>query len=170
MRVILETNQLILRTWESDDAEDALAIWGDLEVMRYVGKPLADLDGARRTLDSAAAAQERHGVSLWAVVEKASGKIVGACGFHYDDDGPVLELAYHFKPEHWGRGFATEASRACVRYAAETLHATKIVAGVKTGNPASLRVLEKLGFACEQSPTARENGDEQWFSLRLKAE
>jgi ribosomal-protein-alanine N-acetyltransferase len=135
---------VLLRTWESDDASDAFAIWGDAEVMRFVDEPLADLVAARRTLQRAAAAQESHGVSLWAVVEKASGEVIGACGFHFVADGPELELAYHFKRTHWGRGFATEAARVCVGHAAKALAATRITAGVEIGNVASRRVLDLL--------------------------
>jgi [ribosomal protein S5]-alanine N-acetyltransferase len=164
MPVITETERLVLRTWESDDALDAFAIWGDPEVMRYVGAPLADLDSARRTLDRAADAQQRHGVSLWAVVEKASGEVIGACGFHFLADGPELELAYHFKQPFWGRSFATEAASACVFYATETLGATKISAGVGAGNAASRRVLEKVGFHYERLDHS-EGVDEEWFSI-----
>ena len=169
MQIILETERLLLRTWQSDDAADALAIWGDREVMRYVGQPLEHLDAAQRTLERAVAAQNLHGVSLWAVMEKASGEIVGACGFHFEGEGPEFELAYHFKPDHWRRGFATEAAQACVHYAFETLGATKIIAGVKTGNAASFRVLEKLGFKQDRLD-GPPNVDEQLFSLRLNSE
>jgi [ribosomal protein S5]-alanine N-acetyltransferase len=163
MAVITETERLLLRIWEADDVSAAFAIWGDLEVMRYVGEPLADLDAAGRTIDRAAEAQRRHGVCLWAVVEKDSGEVVGACGFHFAGDGPELELAYHFKPPHWGRGFATEAARGCVLYAAETLGATRIIAAVRPDNRASRRVLEKAGFRYERSEV-----DEEWFSMNLK--
>jgi [ribosomal protein S5]-alanine N-acetyltransferase len=164
MPVVVETERLALRSWEPGDAPDAFAIWGDAEVMRYVGAPLADHDAARRVLERAAEAQERHGVCLWAAVERASGEVVGACGFHFLAEGPELELAYHFKRAHWGRGFATEAARACVRYARETLRATRIVAGVEAGNAASRGVLEKAGFRFERSE--RTDGvDEEWFSI-----
>jgi len=167
MQIILETERLLLRTWQSDDAADAFAIWGDRDVMRYVGQPLGDLRAAQRTLERAAAAQDLHGASLWAVVEKVSGEIVGACGFHFEAEGPEFELAYHFKPGHWGRGFATEAAQACVLYASETLHATKVIAGVKTGNVASLRVLEKVGFKQDRLDAA--HADEEFFSIRLSS-
>jgi len=168
MSVILETERLLLRTWEPDDASAAFAIWGDSEVMRYVGEPLADLDAARRTLYRAVEAQQRHGVCLWAVVEKASEEVVGACGFHLAGQGPELELAYHFKPLHWGRGFATEATRACVLYAREKLGATRIIAGVMPENSASRRVLEKVGFRYGRLDRTGEI-DEEWFSLTTKS-
>lgn len=164
MPVIMETERLLLRTWESGDVSSAFAIWGDAEVMRYVDEPFGDLDSARRALARATEAQERHGVSLWAVVEKASGEIVGACGFHFEAEGPELELAYHFKRRYWGQGLATEAAHACVLYAAEILRATKIIAGVKTGNTASLRVLEKVGFKPYRLDPASD-ADEEWFSI-----
>jgi [ribosomal protein S5]-alanine N-acetyltransferase len=132
--------------------------------MRYVGEPLADLDAARRTIERAGEAQQRHGVCLWAVVEKSIGEVVGACGFHRTGEGPELELAYHFKKSNWGRGFATEATRACVLYAREKLAATRIIAGVSPENHASRRVLEKAGFRYERSERTGE-ADEEWFSL-----
>ena len=162
--MIIETERLLLRNWGPDDVSAAFAIWGDAEVMRYVGEPLADLEAARRTIDRAAEAQQRHGVCLWAVVEKASGEVVGASGFHIAGEGPVLELAYHFKRLHWGRGFATEAARACVSYATEVLGATRIIAAVRFGNGASRGVLEKAGFRYERLESAGEV-DEEWFSM-----
>ena len=164
MAIILETDRLRLRTWEFGDFSDAFDLWGNPEVMRYVGDPLPDLDAARRTLERASEAQLRHGVSLWAVVEKHSEEIVGACGFHLVSDWPVLELAYHLKPAYWQRGFATEAARACVHYAVNTLHAVKITAAVEAGNPASRRVLEKLGFQDDPRECCGVGGEE-WFSL-----
>jgi ribosomal-protein-alanine N-acetyltransferase len=162
----METERLLLQKWESDDASDAFAIWGDPEVMRYVGEALANLDAAKRTLRRAAEAQERHGVSLWAVVEKGTGEIIGACGFHVLADGPELELAYHFKRSHWRLGFATEAAGACITYGTKTLKATRITAGVEIGNVASRKVLEKAGFRYEGIKRVGEV-DEEWFSMPM---
>lgn len=146
MTFILETPRLVLRTWAADDAADALEIWGDPEVMRLVGKPFAGIDAARNALRRAMTAQEEHGVSVWPVVEKSGREIVGCCGFHLYEGGPALELVYHFKSAHWGRGYATEAARACLRYAFEQLKAPRVVATVLPDNEASRRVLEKIGF------------------------
>ena len=164
MPVIIESERLILRTWESNDASAAFAIWGDPEVMRYVGDPFADLKTARRALEGAADAQQRHGVCLWAVIEKATDEVVGACGFHFVAEGPELELAFHFRRAHWGRNLATEAVRSCLHYATETLGAKRIIAGVEIGNAASRRVLEKTGFRFERLDRIGDV-EEEWFSI-----
>jgi ribosomal-protein-alanine N-acetyltransferase len=144
MTLILETNRLMLRTWTLEDSEAALQIWGDAEVMRFVGKPFENIEMARRALENAITAQENQGVCLWAAVEKSSGRVVGCCGFHSFEDG--LELAYHFICAVWGRGYASEAAQACLDYGFERLNAAKIVAFTHPANTASSRVLEKIGM------------------------
>jgi RimJ/RimL family protein N-acetyltransferase len=78
------------------------------------------------------------------VVEKSSRKIVGCCGFHRVES--ALELAFHFIPQVWGKGYATEAAKACLEYGFEKLDAEKIIAFVHPENIASNRVLEKTGM------------------------
>lgn len=144
MTLILETKRLALRTWTLEDSPAALQIWGDSEVMQFVGKPLENIEAARRVLTNAIAAQDKHGICLWAAVEKRSRKIVGCCGFHKLQDG--LELVYHFIPQFWGKGYATEAAQACLAYGFGKLNAAKIIATLNPENGASARVLEKIGM------------------------
>ncbi len=144
MTFVLETNRLVLRMWTLEDSEAALQIWGDAEVMQFVGKPFENIEVARRALENAIAAQDKHGICLWAAVEKCSGRVVGCCGFHPFENG--LELAYHFIPQVWGKGYATEAAQACLSYGFGKLGAAKIVAFTHPENIASFRVLEKIGM------------------------
>ena len=144
MTLILETNRLVLRTWTLEDSDVALQIWGDAEVMQFVGKPFENIEAARRALENAIVAQDKQGVCLWAAVEKSGGKVIGCCGFHSFEDG--LELAYHFIPQVWGKGYATEAAQACLSYGFGKLQAAKIVAFAHLENSASFRVLEKIGL------------------------
>ncbi len=144
--VILTTNRLMLRTWSPTDAEAVFEFWGDPEAMKYVDGGLkTDVESVRRGLAIGNAAYLEHGVSLWAVVERSSGRLVGDCGFHVAEDEPhTLELAYHFHPSAWGQGFATEAASACVNWALDTGAARKIVAYTEPENIASERVLLKI--------------------------
>ena len=143
---ILETERLILRSWDLEDAEDAFSIWGDPDVMQYIGdgSPIQDLEGIRRSIKEAQRVQDKHGHCLWAVIQRQTDALIGACGFHRLDDG--LELAFHFAKQHWGQGYATEASQACIDYAFTNLGTNKVFAWYHPQNTRSKRVLQKLNF------------------------
>jgi RimJ/RimL family protein N-acetyltransferase len=83
---------------------------------------------------------------VWGVRERETGELVGDCSLHFDDGFGEWELSYGFRRDRWGRGYATEAAGACVRYGFDELGLTKIVADVDLANVASARVLEKCGF------------------------
>lgn len=72
-------------------------------------------------------------------------ELVGSIGFARDEDGE-MELGYWIGRGSWGRGYATEAGRAAVAMARDSLRLRKLRAGHFLDNPASGRVLEKLGF------------------------
>ena len=72
-------------------------------------------------------------------------RLVGGIGIHLDEEGNH-ELGYWLTPGAWGRGYATEAGRAVIANARHTLRLRKLTAGHFVDNPASARVLRKLGF------------------------
>ena len=73
-------------------------------------------------------------------------KLVGGVGLHRAPDGEDYELGYWLTPSAWGRGYATEAARAMLDHARHGLGAPRVHAGHSRDNPASGRVLRKLGF------------------------
>jgi RimJ/RimL family protein N-acetyltransferase len=78
----------------------------------------------------------------------AGGEIVGMMGvIASEEPGAVAELGYMFKRAHWGKGYATEIGRTLIAHAWARYDWSAIEAVVFTANPASARVLEKLGFA-----------------------
>ena len=164
MAIILETERLILRTWLLNDLKDYFEIYGAPEVWRFIDPKgvFESEDAARRSLRRGIAYQEEHGICHWAVVEKNRGKVIGACGFNLHEGGPELELVYHFAPAYWGRGYATEAARACLRYAFEELNAPQIVASTSSKNFASQRVLEKIGLVYQGSKRINDS-DEKFY-------
>ena len=164
MAIILETERLILRTWLLNDLKDFFEIYGDPEVWRFVDPKgvLKNEEAARLSLRRGIAYQEEHGICHWATVEKKRGKVVGACGFNLFEGGPELELVFHFAPAYWGLGYATEAARACLRYAFEELNAPQIVASTDPKNVASQRVLEKIGLVYQGNKRIN-NLDEKFY-------
>src|SRR3712207_4719023 len=107
------------------------------------------------------------GYSFWAVVERATGEVIGDAGLYpVDGDRAALELGYTLGRAWWGRGYASEAAAACVRHAFDEEGVTELVALALHENPASLQVLGKLGF--EEAGTGSDHGREH-VVLRLRA-
>lgn len=143
--IILETSRLILKTWELTDAQAAFKLWSNAELMKYVGKPFESLEQTVLSLKKAEEVQAEKGFSVWATVEKHSGKIIGDCGFHQFDE-ESLEIVYHLQPEFWGQGLAGEAVSASIAYAFKNFDFPKIVGIVDVRHKASENVLRKQGF------------------------
>lgn len=150
MTIIFETPRLALRVWQDDDAEALFEICRHAEVMLHIGErePYSKIDEARRFINRAQGYQKENGFSRWAVVEKSSGKVIGSCGFARLTVTGEIELGYLFARDVWGRGLATEAAGACLRYGFEKLNFTQVVALTDPCHTASQRVLEKIGFTC----------------------
>jgi ribosomal-protein-alanine N-acetyltransferase len=149
MAKILETERLVLRTWSMDDAEAAWPIYSNPEVMLFLGGPDQTLEDTQKRIQRALSHHERHGYGMWAVVEKASGQLIGACGLKHLEDGPLVEVGYHLARPVWGHGYAMEAAAACLCHGFEHLHMVRIVAVVAPASVASVRVIEKIGMTFE---------------------
>jgi RimJ/RimL family protein N-acetyltransferase len=143
----LETERLILRPMEPGDAEELHAVHADPSTFEYIGSPPpASIEETEARIQRIRARLEDAVSGPWAVVEKASGRLIGDAGLQILEDGPEVELGYKLGPEYRGRGFATEAGRACLAYGFETLGLDQIVAVAWPENTASWRVMEKLGM------------------------
>ena len=142
----LETPRLHLRPFAAEDAATAHRIYSDPQVMRYVATgPLPDLITTTRLLHDYMTHQQAWGFSFWAVVERASGAIIGDAGLYRTPVGEV-ELGYTLGMPWWGRGYATEAAGAWLDAAFSRLGISEVVALAEPANVASLSVLEKLGM------------------------
>ena len=163
MKRIVETERLLIREFVEDDAEAFFAFNGDPEVMRYTGEPLTEsVDQARRMIRDYSDYRER-GYGRWAVVYKPDGRVVGFNGLKYLDDLDEVDLGYRFRTDYWGRGIATESSRAVVRYGFETLALDHIVGLVLPENTRSIRVLEKLGMTYTGMVDACNSRAQRWI-------
>jgi ribosomal-protein-alanine N-acetyltransferase len=143
----IETERLALRPAVAADAEDLHAVLSDPSTFEYMGSdPERSIDGTRERIEGKAARQAERGFSLWAVVERSSGRVIGDCGFQLLEGGPDIELGYKLGREFRGRGYATEAARACLEFGFEELGLDRIVAVAWPDNTASRRVMEKIGM------------------------
>jgi ribosomal-protein-alanine N-acetyltransferase len=150
MSIILETPRLAIRAWQLDDAESLFEICRHADVMLHIGtrEPHRSVDDALRFINWVTSYQQENGFSRWAVLEKSTGKIIGSCGFARLTETGEIELGYLFAREVWGKGFATEAAGAILRYGFENLKFPEVIALTDPEHTASQRVLEKIGFTC----------------------
>ena len=151
MKVILETERLLLRELTPEDFDAMFEILGDAETMLYYPQPYS-----REVL---AAAMERqfkcyaeYGYGLWAVMLKSENKFIGDCGLLRQEVDGVLELevGYHFNRKYWGQGYAPEAAKACFDYSFNVLGRTRMISLIRPENLPSQRVAEKNGLQIEK--------------------
>lgn len=144
--VIIETERLQLRVWEDQDLDAVKHFWGDAEVMEYCLGATSH-DKLLQVMHAYRRLHEERGLSVYAVVEKASGHVIGACGFNPAREGiSNIELIYHYAKSSWGKGYATEAAIACVQIAKHNGGVRRIHASCDLHNKGSYHVLEKAGF------------------------
>jgi len=145
--VILETSRLLLREFVPQDADALLAVLDDPVAMRYY--PAAfDRKGVEEWIGRNMARYQRDGHGLWAMVLKDSGELIGDCGCALQEveGANHVEVGYHVRRDLWGKGYATEAARACMQYAFTALGITRIISMIRPENVQSVRVAEKNGL------------------------
>ena len=141
----LATARLELRPVRAVDRTAVHALWTSAHVRRFLfdDRELSPGETHAFIADSEATFRE-HGWGLWLAFEKSTGELVGFAGFLRRDEAP--SLVYGVRRESVGLGYATEASAALLRHAAEELGIHRIDADVDEPNEASVRVLERLGM------------------------
>ncbi|WP_395694358.1 GNAT family N-acetyltransferase [Nocardioides sp.] len=147
----LRTSRLRLRPVTADDAGALFALQSDAHVLRYWDSPpWADPARADRFVAvSHQLAEEGTGVRL-AVDRLADSAFVGWCSLtRWQPVHRSAALGYCYAEVAWGRGYATEAADALLRWAFDSWDLNRVQAETDTRNGASARVLEKLGFVRE---------------------
>ncbi len=144
MNVIIETHRLLLRTFTLSDAQLIYELNLDPDVTRYTGDPIKDVHHAEQVLEQVILPQYalyNHG--RWAVHVKPGLEFIGWCGLKARPERNEIDLGYRFMKNSWGKGYATEAAYACIKYGFEKLGLQRIVGRAMPQNIASLKVLEK---------------------------
>jgi RimJ/RimL family protein N-acetyltransferase len=148
----IETAHLRLRVPAATDIDSYYThIHSDPDVMRYLpGGVPRSRDRTVTTLAMVIEHWHQHGFGVWSVEQKERAGLIGHCGLSCvpDTDG-VVELAYAFGKLFWGKGYATQAARANLRFGFEQLGLLEIVAVAVPANIASQRVMEKIGMSCQ---------------------
>ncbi|GIH89849.1 GNAT family N-acetyltransferase [Planobispora siamensis] len=151
MHVFLETDRMVLRRFTEADEDHLVELDGDPEVMRFIngGRPTPREEIRDDVLPAFLGYYERfEGYGFWAAVERSTGQFLG--WFHFrpqkGDPPDQPELGYRLRRSAWGRGYATEGSRALIRKGFTELGVRRVVASTMTVNTGSRRVMEKSGL------------------------
>ncbi len=149
--VPIETSRLVLRRLLVEDAADMYDYSRLDEVTKYLlWSPHPNVGYTKRYLKSVCKLYRQGKFYEWAVIEKESGHMVGTCGFvAFDFEQDSAEVGYVLSPRVWGKGYATEALLAVMRFGFSVLHLHRISARYMVGNDASRRVMEKCGMEFE---------------------
>ena len=165
---MIETERLILRLMNEDDAEALLKIFSDPVAMRYFG---VVFDRARMDewVRSNLEHERQHGLSLLSVTLKDDGEVIGDCGLETDqiEGRTIVGIGFDFRRSYWGKGYATEAARAVLKYGFTRFEFDSISGWIDPENAPSQRVAEKIGMTVEKYVT---RGGKKYALYRIRKE
>lgn len=148
----LLTPRLLLREFVAGDWPAVLAYQRDPRYLRYYEWTGRSEDEVRRFVAMFVAQQQERPRTRFqlAVTRRDDGRLIGNAGIRLSADAPgEAEIGYELAPDEWGKGYATEAAAAVVRFGRETLRVRRVTAWTVADNAGSIHVLEKLGFRLE---------------------
>ncbi|PTX60133.1 RimJ/RimL family protein N-acetyltransferase [Kordia periserrulae] len=174
MNIHLETERLIIRDLTIQDLDGMFALDSNPEVHRYLGnKPIKEKAEALNYINDVQKQYKERGIGRWAVELKDSGEFIGWCGlrlyndYTFNNHSNFYDIGYRLLPKFWGKGYATEASKACLQYAWNVLKLDTIYGITEIENEASHRILLKIGLNyVEDFYYEAENMQLRWYELK----
>lgn len=145
----LETERLVLRPFRDSDLDSYAAILHTEPVRNalHLSESFGRID-AWNQMTAWLGQWELRGTGQWALEGKSDGALIGRAGLHYPprDDWPGVEVGWVLHPDHWGRGYATEAGRSSLQYAFVELKLERVCSVILPENVRSVAVARRLGF------------------------
>ncbi len=167
--VELRTDRLIMRPPQMEDFPRYVDLMADEETCRYIGGTKSRSE-AWRAFMTQAGAWSLTGVAMFSLIEKETGLWVGQCGPWCPADWPAPEVGWTLHRDAWGKGYATEAGAAAIRYAFEELGWERVIHIIDLDNHASAAVAKRLGSSvigpCQMPPPYEDHECEMWGQTR----
>lgn len=145
--MVLETERLHLREMNQADFDSLCKILQDEDTM-YAYEGAFSNNEVQEWLDGQISRYQKWGFGLWAVILKETDDMIGQCGLTMQPwkESEVLEIGYLFNRSYWHKGYATEAAKACKKYAFEILKAGEVCSIIRNTNIASQNVAIRNGM------------------------
>lgn len=156
---VLETDRLVLRRLVLGDAAFILELVNEPAWLRFIGdKQVHNLEDARNYIRSGPLDRyARQGFGLYRVERKADGTPIGICGLIKRDSLKDVDIGFAFLPQYRSQGYGRESAAAVLAYGKTAFGLQRIVASTSPDNHDSIKLLENIGFAYEQ--TLRLSGE-----------
>jgi ribosomal-protein-alanine N-acetyltransferase len=149
MNTIIHTERLTLRAWETKDLLDCIEMNLDKEVMKYFPSILTK-EQSIEFYDRVQKHFLENGFGLYVVENTSTKQFLGYTGFMIANFEasftPCIEIGWRFKKQYWGKGYATEAAKACLQYGFDSLGFDKIYSFTATPNIKSENVMKRIGM------------------------
>jgi RimJ/RimL family protein N-acetyltransferase len=165
----IETERLKLRMWREADIEPNTAMLADPDSGRFItadGKPITDAFVGWRNAAIMSGHWVLHGVGMFAVEEKATGKFAGRVGPWLPPGWPGFEIGWGIAREFRGKGYALEAARASIGWAFATFDLDQIIHCIDRENAASQSVARRLGAVIEREIDLFGHVADLWVTQR----
>ena len=146
MQLITETPRLKLVKVTDRDVDRIFLLAGNEKVMKFFPKVL-NYEDTQQMIQKIFHQYAEYGYCFWKVLLKPGDQFIGIAGLLHQeiDNKPETEISYRMLPEHWKKGYATEAAKACKQYAETKLGIKRLISLIHPQNDASIRVANKLG-------------------------
>lgn len=149
---ILETDRLILRPFEKEDAPAVFECWeSDPDVAKYMfWTSHNDLEKTKEWIAFELGQIDKEDWYRFAIVLKETNELIGTALIYYEEEVQCWEVGYNLGKVYWNKGYTTEAMKKILEFASEQLGISEFVGRYAKENPASGNVMKKLGFSYEK--------------------
>ncbi len=153
----LKSKRLGFRTWTKEDIDQAMALWSDPEVTKYIGGPFSTAQVYNKFMTERKILRQ-HNVQYWPVFDLKTTEFIGCCGLrpHWMQND-VYVLSVNIMSAHWRNGYATEATGAVVEFAFNSMEIKGLVAQHHPEYLAPKELIKKLSFEYTHDEEYKKN-------------
>lgn len=154
MKIILETDRVILRCMLPEDVKDMLVLDSDPEVIKYLQPPKPDKAFYKQNIQKQNEfCQNNPGLGAWTAIDKKSGKYIGFFALKPWEKSGEIEISYGITKSFRGKGYGYEVADSLIKYAFQILKIKQILGIAHPENTSSLNILSKLGMEYTHTAT-----------------
>jgi RimJ/RimL family protein N-acetyltransferase len=151
MKMIFETERLIIRQFSTQDAHFIMRLLNTEGWLQFIGdRGVHSTDAALQYINKLNNFYSENGFGFWAVEIKSTKNCIGLCGLLKRDELELADIGFAFLPHYCGNGYAFEAANATLNYAKTELLMSSICAITLANNFSSIKLIKKLGLHFHQ--------------------